>query len=146
MWDGKVIFVVVVAVVLAAGAGRIVVYVLAAGVLLWLRSTEDQQLWVVVGWLASMVLPPLAVFAIAFGGRARADGLEPAVHIPAARGVVRTGDGPPRAHDAVIQRFGGWCCACSGGMSKSRLSSTTSSNPGATAAPPASSPAPISRS
>jgi len=49
-------------------------YMLAMGVLLWLRSTEDQQLSVVVGWLLTTILPPLAVFTIAFGGNARATG------------------------------------------------------------------------
>ena len=49
-------------------------YMLAMGVLLWLRSTEDQQLWVVVGWLVTTILPPLAVFTLAFGGNARATG------------------------------------------------------------------------
>src|SRR5215471_9382471 len=38
----------------------------------WLRTTDDQQLPVVMGWLATTILPPLLVFALAFSGTARA--------------------------------------------------------------------------
>ena len=49
-----------------------VAYMAAVGMLVWLRSTGDQQLPVVLGWLASTILPPLLVFALAFSGTARA--------------------------------------------------------------------------
>src|SRR5215471_11513775 len=49
-----------------------VAYMAAVGMLVWLRSTEDQQLPVVLGWLATTILPPLLVFALAFSGTARA--------------------------------------------------------------------------
>src|SRR5215472_18730479 len=45
-----------------------IVYMAAVGLLVWLRSTDDQQLPVVMGWLATTILPPLLVFALAFSG------------------------------------------------------------------------------
>src|SRR5215470_13413040 len=49
-----------------------VAYMAAVGMLVWLRSTDDQQVPVVLGWLATTILPPLLVFALAFSGTARA--------------------------------------------------------------------------
>jgi hypothetical protein len=49
-----------------------VAYMFVAGVLVWVRSTENQQLWMVLGWLSTTILPPLLVFALAFSGNARA--------------------------------------------------------------------------
>ncbi|HUO63673.1 MAG TPA: hypothetical protein VMT97_08220 [Terriglobales bacterium] len=49
-----------------------VAYMGAVGVLVWLRSTEGQQLWLVLGWLSTTILPPLLVFVLAFSGNARA--------------------------------------------------------------------------
>src|SRR5262249_16048522 len=49
-----------------------VAYMAAVGMLVWLRSTDDQQLPVVMGWLATTILPPLLVFALALTRTARA--------------------------------------------------------------------------
>lgn len=51
-----------------------VAYMVVVGSLVWWRSTENQQLTMVLGWLGFTILPPLIAFALAAGGRARATG------------------------------------------------------------------------